>query len=131
MQVTIDNQNSGVNEAINNNDLIELTDAKIMFKQPKHWETPNGAFIQHQPFKKFLRTDIRQLFESKGIIDPDLEAREIVAQVFPFKINQFIVDRINWDRYQDDPIFQLTFPQKEMLLPEEINRIKKLKADAE
>ena len=91
MQVTIDNQTNGVNDdLVNSVDITELSDAKVLFKAPKHWETPNGAFIQHQPFKKFLRTDIRQLFESKGIIDPDLEAREIVAQVFPFKINQFI-----------------------------------------
>ena len=111
-----------------NQDIIDLSDAKVLFKPPKHWQTPNGAEIKHRPFRKFLRTDIRTLFESKGIIDPDLEAREIVAQVFPFKINEFIVDRINWDKYQDDPIFQLTFPQKEMLHPDEINLIKNLKA---
>ena len=76
--------------------------------------------------KKLLRTDLRQIFADKGIDDPDIEEREIVAQVFPFKINQHIVDQINWDNYQTDPLFQLTF-QKEMLSPEEINEVLALK----
>ena len=109
-------------------DIFNLSDTSVIFKKPQHWQTPNGVEIKHQPFQKFLRTDIRPLFESKGIIDPDLDAREIVAQVFPFKINQHIINRINWDAYQDDPIFQLTFPQKEMLHKEEIDAILASKA---
>ena len=110
-----------------NNEIFELSDVKIDFKVPQAWKTPTGAEIPHKPFKKLLRTDIKDIFESKGIIDPDLEAREIVAQVFPFKINQHIIEQINWSNYQEDPLFQLTFPQKEMLTPEEINEVKELK----
>ena len=72
------------------NEIFELSDVKIDFKVPQPWKTPTGAEIPHKPFKKLLRTDIKAIFESKGITDPDLEAREIVAQVFPFKINQHI-----------------------------------------
>ena len=109
------------------NEIFELSDVKIDFKVPQPWKTPTGAEIPHKPFKKLLRTDIKDIFESKGITDPDLEAREIVAQVFPFKINQHIIEQINWNNYQEDPLFQLTFPQKEMLTPEEINEVKELK----
>ena len=108
-------------------DIIELSDFKIEFKKPKDWTTPNGSVIKYHSFKKLLRTDLRQIFADKGIDDPDIEEREIVAQVFPFKINQHIVDQINWDNYQTDPLFQLTFPQKEMLSPEEINEVLVLK----
>lgn len=108
-------------------DIVELSDFKIEFKKPKDWTTPNGSVIKYHSFKKLLRTDLRQIFADKGIDDPDIEAREIVAQVFPFKINQHIVDQINWDNYQTDPLFQLTFPQKEMLSPEEINEVLALK----
>ena len=38
-----------------------------------------------------------------------------------------MIDQINWNNYQTDPIFQLTFPQKEMLLPSEISLIQSLK----
>ena len=100
----------------------------IFNEQAKDWLKADGTFIKHQPFKKFLRTDIRPLFQEKGIEDPYLFDREIVAQVFPFKINHHIVEQIDWENYQTDPLFQLTFPQKEMLLPEEIASIKALKA---
>lgn len=104
------------------------TDYRALFKPPKNWTTPTGETVFHKPYKKYLRTDIRGIFESKGITDPFIEEREIVAMVFPFKINQHIVDIIQWERYLTDPLFQLTFPQPEMLLPDEIERIKRLKA---
>ena len=110
-----------------NNEIFELSDLKVLLKKPTDWITPLGSTIPHRPFKKLLRTDIRGIFESKGIIDPDLEAREIVGQVFPFKINQHLVDQINWNNYQQDPLFQLTFPQKEMLFEDEINEVINLK----
>lgn len=98
-----------------------------LFKKPQNWTCPDGSEISHQPYKKLLRTDIREIFNSKGINDPQIEEREIVAQVFPFKVNQHMIDIIDWANYQNDPLFQLTFPQPAMLLPEEIQHIKNLK----
>lgn len=100
---------------------------KVMFKPPKPWMTPEGVAIHHVPYKKFLRTDLADIFSSRGINDPFLEEREIIAQVFPFKINQHILNRIEWSTYQRDPIFQLTFPQPGMLLASEIDEIRQLK----
>jgi KamA family protein len=108
-------------------DIFELSDVHIEFKPPKVWQTPRGATIHHQPFKKFLRTDLKHIFDAQGITDPDLASREIVAQVFPFKINQHIIDQIHWNNYQKDPLFQLTFPQKDMLFPDEISELLALK----
>ncbi|HUX57246.1 MAG TPA: hypothetical protein VMV77_09735, partial [Bacteroidales bacterium] len=49
--------------------------------------------------------------ESKRNID-------IVGSVLPFKVNNYVIDElIDWANYENDPIFNLTFPQKEMLLP--------------
>jgi len=43
-------------------------------------------------------------------------AIEVVGNVLPFKVNNYVVDYlINWDNVPNDPIFQLTFPQREML----------------
>lgn len=45
---------------------------------------------------------------------------EIVGNVFPFKVNNYVIDElIDWDDYSSDPIFRLTFPQKDMLLDED------------
>ena len=104
-------------------DLIELSDTKILFKKPLDYTSPHGTTVMHRPFKKYLRTDLASIFASQGVNDPDLKAREIVARVFPFKINQHTIEQINWSAYQNDPIFQLTFPQKEMLLPNEITEL--------
>ncbi|MCA9733309.1 MAG: lysine 2,3-aminomutase [Deferribacteres bacterium] len=52
---------------------------------------------------------------------------EVVAQVFPFKTNTYVINElINWHNIPNDPIFRLTFPQKEMLLPHHYDKISKL-----
>lgn len=41
---------------------------------------------------------------------------EVVGNVLPFKVNNYVVDElIDWTNIPEDPIFQLTFPQREML----------------
>jgi len=43
---------------------------------------------------------------------------EVVANVLPFKANNYVIEQlIDWNNIPNDPIFVLTFPQKEMLLP--------------
>lgn len=45
-----------------------------------------------------------------------IEAIEVVGNVLPFKTNNYVVNElINWDNLENDPIFKLTFPQKDML----------------
>ncbi|RUM60545.1 MAG: lysine 2,3-aminomutase [Persephonella sp.] len=52
---------------------------------------------------------------------------EVVAQVFPFKVNNYVIDKlINWEDPLNDPIFRLTFPQKGMLKPHHYEKIAKL-----
>jgi KamA family protein len=47
------------------------------------------------------------------------QSMSLVAQVLPFRTNNYVVDElIDWERVPDDPIFQLTFPQPDMLSPE-------------
>lgn len=44
---------------------------------------------------------------------------EVVGNVLPFKVNNYVVNQlIDWDNFQEDPIYILTFPQKDMLRPE-------------
>lgn len=47
-----------------------------------------------------------------------IEAIEVVGNVLPFKTNNYVINElINWDNIDSDPIFKLTFPQKDMLSP--------------
>lgn len=42
----------------------------------------------------------------------------VVASVLPFRVNQYVIDElIDWGNVPNDPIFQLTFPQRGMLDP--------------
>lgn len=43
---------------------------------------------------------------------------EVVGNVLPFKANNYVIEQlIDWSQVPNDPIYALTFPQKDMLLP--------------
>jgi KamA family protein len=49
---------------------------------------------------------------------------KVVSNVLPFRVNNYVVEElINWSNIPTDPIFQLTFMQKEMLTDDQFNRI--------
>lgn len=49
---------------------------------------------------------------------------EVVGKVLPFKVNNYIVDcLIDWDNFKNDPMFVLTFPQKEMLKEDDFIKV--------
>ncbi|NLA48050.1 MAG: lysine 2,3-aminomutase, partial [Bacteroidales bacterium] len=49
---------------------------------------------------------------------------EVVSSVLPFKVNNYVIDElIDWENYEDDPMFNLTFPQRDMLLPEHFDEM--------
>lgn len=49
---------------------------------------------------------------------------DVVGQVFPFKTNSYTINElINWSDVPDDPIFRLTFPQRDMLKSHHFDRM--------
>jgi KamA family protein len=49
---------------------------------------------------------------------------KVVAEVLPFRTNNYVVEElIDWSNVPDDPIFQLTFMQKDMLSGRQYNRM--------
>lgn len=51
-------------------------------------------------------------------------AVEVVSRVLPFRTNDYVMrELIDWSRIPEDPIFQLTFPQRGMLDPQQFDRI--------
>ena len=65
---------------------------------------------------------------SWGRLDADVrEAVEVVGRVLPFRTNRYVVDHlIDWSRVPEDPIFQLVFPQRQMLDPAKFAEIRGL-----
>lgn len=69
---------------------------------------------------------------AKHLLPQEIEDIRIVAQVFPFKVNNYVIEKlIDWEHYKDDPIFRLTFPHKDMLEPKDFERIKAAMEDEE
>lgn len=69
-----------------------------------------------QPFKVYTQRDLERI-SPLARLSPDLRfAMQVVSTVLPFRVNQYVIDElIDWDRAPDDPMFQLTFPQRGML----------------
>jgi L-lysine 2,3-aminomutase len=66
-------------------------------------------------YRAHTRSDLDRLTEGRLHEERRLEMKAVAA-VFPFRTNDYVVDElIRWDDVPDDPIFQLTFPQPEML----------------
>jgi KamA family protein len=61
-------------------------------------------------------------------LSPELqEAITVVSAVLPFRTNEYVMDQlIDWDRVPDDPMYQLTFPQRGMLSDRAYNAVAEL-----
>ncbi|KAF0806765.1 L-lysine 2,3-aminomutase [Alcanivorax xiamenensis] len=77
--------------------------------------------------RRFKVYTARQLDKIEPLQRLDEEARfamDVVASVLPFRVNEYVIEElIDWDKVPDDPIYQLTFPQKGMLAPEHFDRV--------
>src|SRR5690606_19830553 len=79
---------------------------------------------QKTPYQPITRTTYSSLPQIQQL-DPELrEHIEVVSTVFPFRTNAYIVDHlIDWEKVPDDPIYQLTFPQRGMLSDDDYETI--------
>jgi len=69
----------------------------------------------HQTYSPITRSNVQTLPQFRAL-RPELQQTIMaVSAVFPFRSNRYVVDLIDWDRVPDDPIYQLTFPQRGML----------------
>ena len=82
--------------------------------------------MQNYPNKLFIYTEKNFLSipQISLLNEEQVEAIRIVSRVLPFRVNSYVLDHlINWSNIPDDPIFQLTFPQKKMLTAEHFQRV--------
>lgn len=67
-------------------------------------------------FKALERKDLSSIPQLARLGEGEIRAMEIVASVLPFRVNEYVTSElIDWARVPDDPMFQLTFPQRGML----------------
>lgn len=77
------------------------------------------------PYKSYHVGNFRSMPQFNRLSNDQTEAIEIVSQVLPFKVNNYVLDElIDWDAIPDDPIFRLTIPQRDMLSATDYESIK-------
>ena len=75
-------------------------------------------------YQPYTLTNFKEIPQIKKL-SPQLQFEmEVVANVFPFKTNNYVVEQlIDWKNIPNDPMFVLTFPQKDMLKPKHFNKM--------
>ena len=59
--------------------------------------------------------EVVRILKSHGICLGHLPARELFVEVYRFKASRHILNSINWDDYEQDSMYQLVFPQPDMM----------------
>jgi len=69
-------------------------------------------------YKAYTLQNFQNLPQIQKLPEEVQFAIQVVGNVYPFRTNNYVVEElINWDNVPHDPIFILTFPQKDMLIP--------------
>ncbi|MCK2127573.1 lysine 2,3-aminomutase [Thauera aromatica] len=104
--------------------------AQVQAFQPHHTQPlaqipPAGVdFFDPVPFKVYTQRDLERIAPLARLSPEQRFEMKVVSSVLPFRVNQYVIDElIDWSKVPDDPIFQLTFPQRGMLAPEHYDRI--------
>ena len=78
--------------------------------------------IPYRKMRFYGLRDLDNIPQIQNLSDEERFAIKVVSNVLPFRVNNYVVDElIDWDNIPDDPIFQLTFLQKDMLSEEQFD----------
>jgi len=93
---------------------------------------PSRAAAKARKYRPLVRADLDRIPEMARLPADQLAEMKAVSAVLPFRTNPYVVEElIRWDKVPDDPIFQLTFPQPEMLESGDLRHMLELmRADA-
>lgn len=75
-------------------------------------------------YKVYTQRHLDQIEPLKKLSAEQRFEMEVVANVLPFRVNEYVIQElIDWDNVPDDPVFQLTFPQRGMIEPQDFDRM--------
>ncbi|MBK1690808.1 KamA family radical SAM protein [Ectothiorhodospira mobilis] len=80
--------------------------------------------LQPRPFKVFTERNLDRIPALERLSEERRFEMKVVSSVLPFRVNEYIIEElIDWDQVPDDPLYQLTFPQRDMLSPDAFERM--------
>jgi KamA family protein len=75
-------------------------------------------------YQAYARHNLQNIPTYARLSKEHIHAINTVSEVLPFKTNNYVVNElIDWDNYQDDPMFILNFPQEAMLKPSQFRNL--------
>ncbi|MGB1220584.1 MAG: KamA family radical SAM protein [Alcanivoracaceae bacterium] len=90
----------------------------------KQAHTENSVEQAPQRFRVFTARQLDRIEPLKRLSAQQRFDMQVVASVLPFRVNEYVINElIDWDAVPDDPIFQLTFPQRDMLDPAHFEQV--------
>ncbi len=82
------------------------------------------ALTRNTKFTVYTERQLDKIVPLQKLAPEQRFEMRVVANVLPFRVNQYVIDElIDWNNIPADPIFQLTFPQRGMLDPEDYARM--------
>ena len=78
-------------------------------------------------FKVYQHRQLDKIEVLKNVPEQVLFEMKVVANVLPFRVNEYVFNElIDWDKVPNDPVFQLVFPQRDMIDPSAYDRMAEL-----
>ena len=100
--------------------------SKTAILQRQDSELPEERF-ETRRFKVYTQRDLDRIPPLKALSAELLFEMKVVSSVMPFRVNEYVVNElIDWSNIPQDPMFQLTFPQKGMLTETSYERMAEL-----
>ncbi|MGB5848625.1 MAG: lysine 2,3-aminomutase, partial [Ignavibacteriaceae bacterium] len=80
--------------------------------------------ISQRKMKFYGIRDLESIQQIQNLSDDQRFVIKVVSTVMPFRVNNYVIEElIDWNNIPDDPIFQLTFMQKDMLNDDQFGRV--------
>ena len=82
------------------------------------------TMISPRKMKFYGIRDLDSIPQIQNLPEDQRFALKVVSAVMPFRVNNYVIEElIDWNNIPEDPIFQLTFMQKEMLNDDQFGRV--------
>ncbi|MET0047148.1 MAG: lysine 2,3-aminomutase [Sedimenticola sp.] len=89
-------------------------------------DAPQEGF-ETRRFKVYTQRDLERIPALTRLPESLRFEMKVVSSVLPFRVNEYVIDElIDWNNIPEDPIFQLTFPQRGMLTEGSFERMAEL-----
>lgn len=98
-----------------------MSQSVVVHEQPV---SDSGEVSPARRFKVFTQRDLERIPQLQRLSPETRFEMRVVSAVLPFRVNEYVINElIDWEHVPADPIFQLTFPQRDMLSPQDYESI--------